>query len=86
MVNTTAAAAAWPPKERMVGEEESVGEPYSVMHESQLVLTFATFRGRCSPAAVCCCYYIITDLPERDGNEEAWIEKRKGSDKFKQRN
>uniref|UniRef100_A0A0D3GGQ5 Uncharacterized protein n=1 Tax=Oryza barthii TaxID=65489 RepID=A0A0D3GGQ5_9ORYZ len=34
----------------MVGEEESTKEPYSVMHESQLVLTFAAFRGRCSPA------------------------------------
>uniref|UniRef100_A0A0E0M0F4 Uncharacterized protein n=1 Tax=Oryza punctata TaxID=4537 RepID=A0A0E0M0F4_ORYPU len=44
---------AWPQKERMVSEEESAGEPCSVMHESQLLLTFAAFRGRCSPAAAC---------------------------------
>uniref|UniRef100_A0A0E0M980 Uncharacterized protein n=1 Tax=Oryza punctata TaxID=4537 RepID=A0A0E0M980_ORYPU len=82
MANTTAAARAWPPKERMVSEEESAGEPCSVMHESQLVLTFAAFRDRCSPTAACCCCCTIADLPERDSNEEAWIEKRKGRDKF----
>uniref|UniRef100_A0A0D3H5E8 Uncharacterized protein n=1 Tax=Oryza barthii TaxID=65489 RepID=A0A0D3H5E8_9ORYZ len=31
----------------------SAGETCSVMHESQLVLTSATFHGQCSPAAVC---------------------------------
>uniref|UniRef100_A0A0E0KU55 Uncharacterized protein n=1 Tax=Oryza punctata TaxID=4537 RepID=A0A0E0KU55_ORYPU len=66
----------------MVSKEEPSGEPCSVMHESKLVLTFAAFRGRCSPTAACCCC-TIADLPKRDGNEEAWIEKRKGRDKFK---
>lgn len=58
-----ASAWAWPPKERMVGEEESAGEPCSVTHESQLVLTLAALRGRCSPAAAaayCCCCCCIS--------------------------
>ncbi|BAS97958.1 Os06g0506400 [Oryza sativa Japonica Group] len=43
-------------EERMVGEEELARDTYSLMHESQLVLTSAAFRGQCSPAtAYCCC-------------------------------
>uniref|UniRef100_A0A0D3GH72 Uncharacterized protein n=1 Tax=Oryza barthii TaxID=65489 RepID=A0A0D3GH72_9ORYZ len=42
-------------EERMVGEEELARDTYSLMHESQLVLTSAAFRGQCSPATVYCC-------------------------------
>lgn len=76
-------------EERMVGEEELARDTYSLMHESQLVLTSATFRGQCSPAtAYCCCRTIAatksTSLacPNAKAVRKVWIEKRKGRDKI----
>lgn len=76
-------------EERMVGEEELARDTYSLMHESQLVLTSTAFRGQCSPAtAYCCCSTIAatksTSLacPNAKAVRKVWIEKRKGRDKI----
>jgi hypothetical protein len=60
----------WPPKERMAGGKESAGEPCSMMHESQLVLTLvALCRRRVLLRRHQCCYHVVhLTLVERHGD------------------